>query len=70
MIRFQCDGKIMVRKTNFFGFCVEMSSFFRKKFGARYLIVNHQRSIKFRLWNEGLLNSVLVHGKTMVRVFG
>ena len=32
MVRFYglCDGKIMVRKTYFFGFCVEMSSFFAK----------------------------------------
>ena len=53
MVRFYglCDGKIMVRKTIFFGFCVEMSSFFRKNFGARYLIVKYQRLITCRLWN-------------------
>ena len=27
MVRFQCDGKIMVRKANFFEFCIEISSF-------------------------------------------
>ena len=39
MVRFQCDGE---RKKNvfFFGFCVEMF-FFRKIFGARYLIGNN-----------------------------
>ena len=25
-----CDGKIMVRKRSFFGFCAEMSNFFTK----------------------------------------
>ena len=32
MVRFYglCDGKIMVRKTIFSGFCVEMSKFFAK----------------------------------------
>ena len=31
MVRFQCDGKILVRKTkSFFGFCVEVSSYFAK----------------------------------------
>ena len=32
MVRFYglCDGKIMVRKTFFFGYCGEMSSFIAK----------------------------------------
>ena len=30
MVRFQCDGKIIVRKHFFFGFWEEMSSFFAK----------------------------------------
>ena len=47
MVRFQCDGE---RKKNdfFFGFCVEMSSFLRKIFGARYLSVKYQRLITCR----------------------
>ena len=47
-----------------------MSSFFRENFGARYLIVKYQRLITCRLCNEGLLISYLIHGKSMVRVFG
>ena len=45
MVRFYglCDGNIMVKKRNFFGFCVKMSSFFRKKVGACYLICKYQR---------------------------
>ena len=35
---FQCDGKKMVRKTEFFGFCLEMPSFFYKVFCTRYVI--------------------------------
>ena len=44
MVRFHglCDGKRMVGKQFFFGFCVEVSSFFfRKYFGDRYLIVKY-----------------------------
>ena len=39
MVRFYClcDGKIMVRKTKIFWF---LFIFFRKVFGARYLIGN------------------------------
>ena len=72
MVRFYglCDGKIMVRKTSFFGFCVEMSIFFRKNLGARYLTVKYHWLITFRLCNEGFSISFLVHGKSMVRVFG
>ena len=71
MVRFYglCDGKIMVRKTNFFSFCVEMSNFFCKFFGGRYLIIKYHWLITCRLWTEGLLNSILVHGRPMVRVF-
>ena len=43
MVRFYglCDGKIMVQKRIFFGFCVEMFIFFAKFLGARYLIGNN-----------------------------
>ena len=36
MVSFQdlCDGKIMVRKKIFFGFCVEMPCFFAKNLSA------------------------------------
>ena len=59
MVRFHglSDGERMVRKPIFFGFCVEMSIFFRKNFGDRYLIVKYHRLITCRLWNEGLLIS-------------
>ena len=46
-----------------------MSSFFRKIFGVRYLIVEYHRLITCGLGNEVLLIRVLVHGKSMVRVF-
>ena len=39
-----------------------MSSFFRKNFGARYLIDKYQRLITCRLCNEGLLISFFIHG--------
>ena len=72
MVRFHglCDGKIMVRKKIFFRFCNEMSTIFRKNFGARYLIFKYHRLIKCRSWNEGLSIRYLLHGKSMVRVFG
>ena len=38
MVRFRCDGKKVVRKTVFFGFCAEMSGFFAKNLGMRYVI--------------------------------
>ena len=38
-----------------------MSSFFSKNFGACYLICKNQRLITYRLCNEGLLFSFLVH---------
>ena len=63
-----CDGKIMVRKTIFLGFCVEITSFFRKNIGARYLTLKYHCLITCRLWNEDFLISILVHGKSMVRV--
>ena len=47
-----------------------MSTIFRKNFGARYLIFKNHQLIKCRLWNEGLSIRYLVHGKSMVRVFG
>ena len=47
-----------------------MSGFFRKNFGARYLIVKYQRLITCRLCNEGRLISFLIHSKSMVRVSG
>ena len=51
MVRFHglCDGRRMVRKKIFFGFCAEMSSFYRKTFGAQYLIVKYQTLITRRL---------------------
>ena len=49
---------------------MEMSSFFRKNFGACYLIVKYQRLITYRLCNEGYVISFLVHGRLMIRVFG
>ena len=48
-IHFMRDGEKMIIKTKFFGFCAEMSSFFRKIFGARYLIVKYQKQITCRL---------------------
>ena len=41
MISFVCDGKRMLRKTKFFGFCVQISSFFLQKFWSRYLIIDN-----------------------------
>ena len=63
------DGK---RKKNnfFFGFCVEMSVFFRKNFGARYVIGEYQWLITCRLWNEDHVIRFFVHGKLVVRIFG
>ena len=65
MVRFYglCDGKKNVGE-----FCVEMSSFLRKNFGARYLIINYHRLITFRLWTEVFLFRFLVHGKSMLKV--
>ena len=51
MVRFQCEGKRVVRKTVFFGFCVKMSSFFAKNLGMRYVIL----SFTYRLSNEGIV---------------
>ena len=72
MVRFYglCDGKIMVKKQNFLNFCVKRSSFFRKNVGACYLICKYQRLNTCKLCNEGFLISFLIHGKSMVRVFG
>ena len=50
-------------------FSVEMSDFFRKSFGACYLICENQRLITCRLWNEGYVINFSVHRKLMVRVF-
>ena len=41
MVKFQCDTKKIVRKTEFFGFCVEMSSFFRHNLGMRYVFFEY-----------------------------
>ena len=48
MVKFQCDTKKIVRKTEFFGFCVEMSSFFAKISAC----VMYFLSIICRLFNE------------------
>ena len=68
MVWFQCDDK---RKKNvFFWFLSgKFQFFFRKNFGARYLIVKYQRLITRGLCNEGLLFSFLIYGKSMVGVF-
>ena len=60
MVGFQCDGKGK-KNAFFFGFWVEQFKFFRKNFGARYLIVKYQRLITSRLCNEGLLFSFLIY---------
>ena len=62
MLKFQCDRKRLVRKTVFFGFCVEMSSFFAK-ISAR---VKKLVGFTCRLCVMKLLG-FLVHGKSMVR---
>ena len=54
----------MVRKTKFFGFCVEMSSFIAKLSAATWkkLIVNYEQIVE----NEDLLIKLLIHGKSIV----
>ena len=55
MVRFHalCDGKIMVRKTIFFGFCVEMfifsQNFWRALSNWEQLIVNYVYIVELRL---------------------
>ena len=65
MVRFYglCDRKIMVKKRFFLVFEWKCLVFFRKIFGACYLICKYQRLITCRLCDEGLLNSFLEHGK-------
>ena len=55
MVTFQTDSERMEGKTEFFVIYVEMSSFFRKTFGARYLIVKYQGTVMCRLQNEGII---------------
>ena len=72
MVRFDglCDGKIMVRKTKIFWFLCGNVFFFHETFGARYLIVKYYWLNTCRLCNKGCLISFLIHGKSMVKVFG
>ena len=49
MVKFHCDGKRVVIKTVFFGFCVEMPSSFAKIAAC----VMYFLSITCRLCNEG-----------------
>ena len=68
MVRFYglCDGKIMVRKTNFLSVFEWKCLVFRKNFDAYYLICKWQNLITCRLCKEGLLFSFLIHGKSVV----
>ena len=45
-----------------------MSSFFAKT-SARYLIIEYHWLITCRLWSEGFLISVFVHGESMIKKF-
>ena len=68
MVRFQCDGKR--KKIELFLVTVWKCLVFSQNIGARYLIGNNSLLITCRLWDEGLLIRYLVHGKSMVKIFG
>ena len=62
MVRFQCDGKRMKEKRCFSGFLVEMSVFFCKNLGTRYVVLG-----VLRVDCKMEVVCFLVHGKSMVR---
>ena len=63
MVRFQSDGKRMVRKTNFFLEFVWKCLVFSQNFWSRYLIVNYLSCIRFHVSN-GVLTAFMLYSET------